>query len=460
MPRPAKGARLWLRPEERNSDGTLRKRAVWVIRDGPRKISTGCPPKDREGAERELGEHLASRYQPNRTRGRHPSEILIADVLTIYLTDVAPKHTRENETKQRVLTLDAWWADKTLADVNGASCRRYVEHRTSQRWKSAKPEKTGKAPRMVTTAAARRELEDLRAAINHHRREGLCSEIVSVVMPARSAARERWLTRPEAARLLWAAWRAKQVMRDNDTRRAVGRHVARFILVALYTGTRSSAICGAALMPTVGRGHADLERGVFYRLAIGRRRTKKRQPPVKLPPRLLAHMRRWERLGLSRKAVVEWNGKPIESVRKGFEAAVRAAALGPDVTPHVLRHTCTTWLMQRGVNLWDAAGFPGHDRAAARTGLRAPSPRLPGASRRRLRGPVWGTKPREQRATEGHEHRENRHYFKERTVIHLVRDEGVAGSNPATPTIFRSSWRDPDRRMAPPQHPRPSRLYA
>ena len=31
-----------LRPEERNTDGTLRKRAVWFIRDGSRKISTGC----------------------------------------------------------------------------------------------------------------------------------------------------------------------------------------------------------------------------------------------------------------------------------------------------------------------------------------------------------------------------------------------------------------------------------
>ena len=107
MPRHAKGARLWLRPEERNPDGTLRKRAVWVIRDGPRKLSTGCAAKDRAGAERVLGEHLANKYQPNRVRGRHPSQILIADVLAIYLTDVAPKHAREEETKQRVLTLDA-----------------------------------------------------------------------------------------------------------------------------------------------------------------------------------------------------------------------------------------------------------------------------------------------------------------------------------------------------------------
>src|SRR5262245_60791767 len=259
MPRPAKGVRLWLRPKERNPDGTLRKRAVWVIRDGPHKVSTGCAAEDRAGAERALGEHLANKYQPNRRRGRHPAEILIADVLAIYLTDVAPRHAREHETKQRALTLDAWWADKTLAEVNGANCRAYVDHRCAQPWRAAKPERTGRAQRMLSTAAARRELEDLRAAINHHRREGLCSEIVSVVVPPRSVFREGWLTRSEAARLLWAAWRAKQVVRDKDTRRAVGRHVARFILVGLYTGTRSATICGAALMPTVGRGHLDLD---------------------------------------------------------------------------------------------------------------------------------------------------------------------------------------------------------
>src|SRR6059036_1787085 len=35
----------------------------------------------------------------------------------------------------------------------------------------------------------------MRGAINYHRREGLCSEIVSVVMPPRGTGRKRWLTR-------------------------------------------------------------------------------------------------------------------------------------------------------------------------------------------------------------------------------------------------------------------------
>ena len=35
-------------------------------------------------------------------------------------------------------------------------------------------------------------------------------------------------------------------MQDKRTERAVGRHLARFILIGLYTGTRSGAICGAA----------------------------------------------------------------------------------------------------------------------------------------------------------------------------------------------------------------------
>lgn len=47
----------------------------------------------------------------------------------------------------------------------------------------------------------------------------------------------------------------------------------------------------------------------------------------------------------------EWNGAGVKSVKTGFKTAVREA--GPslvegNVTPHTLRHTAATWLMQQG----------------------------------------------------------------------------------------------------------------
>ncbi len=202
MPRPPKGTRLWLEPAEIDRDGKIVRHASWVIRDGSRKLRTGRPREDRAGAEQDLAQFIAAKYQPARDGGRHPAQVLVLDVLNIYLADKAGKHARPDETKQRLLTLADFWQPFMLADVNGPRCREYVTWRVGQPWKSSSPEHTGRPPRLVTVAAARRELEDLRAAINHHRREGLCSEIVCVVLPEKSHARETWLTRSEVARLI------------------------------------------------------------------------------------------------------------------------------------------------------------------------------------------------------------------------------------------------------------------
>ncbi len=103
--------------------------------------------------------------------------------------------------------------------------------------------------------------------------------------------------------------------------------------------TRAGAIASASPYREPGHSFVDLDQGIFYRLAIGRRATKKRQSPAPIPPRLLAHMRRWVRRGIVTSHFVEWHGAPVNSVKTGFKHAVSLAGLWGRVTPHTLRHT-------------------------------------------------------------------------------------------------------------------------
>jgi integrase len=235
----------------------------------------------------------------------------------------------------RLNRLLAGFGNRYLSEINGALCRAYAEERNS--------------------GGARRELEDLRAAIGHYHKEGLCREVPRVWLPPHPPPRERWLSRSEAARLLWAAWRFRGIQFGRPCFLS-RQHVARFILVALYTGTRSGAICGSAFSRSPNFGWIDTERGLFHRRPARRAETKKRQPPIPLPNRLLAHLRRWERRGdLS---PVSFNGRPIGRMNTAFRRVALDAGL-PDVTPHTLRHTAATWLMQAGVDPWAAAGYLG-----------------------------------------------------------------------------------------------------
>jgi integrase len=194
---------------------------------------------------------------------------------------------------------------------------------------------------------------------------------VRVVLPEKGPSRDRWLPRSEAAKLLWACWNAREIQivhrgplkgQKIQTEKRPLRHLTRFILIGLYTGTRAGAIASASPHREEGKSVINLDAGLYYRLAQGRRPTKKRQPTVPLPSKLLSHLRRWAALGIAKSHFVEWNGKPTKSVKTAFKSAVRLAELPTDhgnVTPHTLRYTAATWLMQAGVPMWEASGYLG-----------------------------------------------------------------------------------------------------
>jgi len=177
MPRHSKGARLWLQPSRRDQHGRIVEQAVWVIRDGRLKRSTGFGQGEAAEAERALADYIAVKYRAPRISNRDPAACKVPDVVAIYAEDVAHKHARPQETAARLGRILNFFGETTLAGINRKSCDAYVRQRGAQ-------------------AAARRELEDLRAAIRHHWEAGLCAALTPVVLPERGQRRRDSCGRP------------------------------------------------------------------------------------------------------------------------------------------------------------------------------------------------------------------------------------------------------------------------
>lgn len=336
MPRPSKGARLYQR-----SDGTF------SILDGKIERRTGT--SSRAEAESQLAEYIRRRGSPSGPA--EPDQISIGDVLTSYVEEHAPHVADPLRIINALDPLTAFWGELRVSAITKNTCRRYAATRVTAR--GAAPGKT----RPIADATIRRELGILRAALRYCEQEGRLTRAPAVHLPDKPQPKDRWLTRNEAARLVRAARHAEQIEgRGKPQARDRARHLAYFILIGLYTGTRKEAILSLAFAPHTSGGWVDVEKGVMYRAAQDMRLTAKRKPPVKMPRKLLGHMRRLKAKG--QRWVVQYNGARIADIKTAWARACEAAGI-EGATPHTLRHTAITWAMHAGVQLADAAGFFG-----------------------------------------------------------------------------------------------------
>jgi integrase len=244
---------------------------------------------------------------------------MIADVLTVYGKEVAPTKKTARNMSYKINALLDWWGDKTVADISAKSCRAYTASKT--------------AP----MAAA--EIKLLRSAVKYwHQEYGPLHFMPVFWTPQANPPRERWLTKSDAARFLFHARRHQ--------------HLRRMILLGLYTGSRPGVILSLTW------DQIDFKTGVMSRVPRGAKQDeKKRAPKVKLGRRILAHLRRWRRLdGKEVKVICHYKGRAVAEPWQTWARAREAAGLD-GITPHILRHTRATWMMQAGVPIWDAAGF-------------------------------------------------------------------------------------------------------
>lgn len=291
---------------------------VWSENGRSRERSTGSA--DRAVAEVALYEFL---HQRQRKAGpRDPSEVLITDLLGDYAAERGVVAVAADRIAYALVPLAAHWEGKAVSEITPQSCNGYGLWR-------------GKSAGTI-----RRELGVLRAAINHAHREGRITRVLPVNLPERPEPKERWLTREEVARLLLAALSEPKVR----------LYLPLFILIGLRTGARKEAIL------SLRWSQVDLENGRVDFNPVGRRRTEKRRARTPIPSKLLPHLRRARKRGSANGPVLHRDGEALGDIKKGFAAACKRAGL-ENVTPHTLRHTCATWLMQKGVDKFESCGF-------------------------------------------------------------------------------------------------------
>lgn len=221
--------------------------------------------------------------------------------------------------------------------------------RANDAWKRLKPHFGHLRPPEVTRLSCReyaamrrrrakdgtiiKELATLRAALRRHNR----NTPAVIEMPRLPPPRERYLTREEYRSLREAA-------------RATP-HCELFVVLAYTTAGRASAI----LELTWDR--VDFGRGLI-RLADEGEHGNKGRAIVPMTDSARAVLERARPLALTDR-VIEFQGKPVRSIRKTFAAAVARAGLA-DVSPHVLRHSAAVHMAESGIPMEEIAQYLGH----------------------------------------------------------------------------------------------------
>lgn len=241
----------------------------------------------------------------------------MAEIMAAYLEDRKHHATGYKTLEYNWKALKPHFGGFDCDQINRDACRDYARSR----------ENAG-----VGKGTVRRELGTLRAATRW------AKPTASGVFwfPTNPPPKERHLTRGEYQELLAACQREP--------------HIKLFTVVALATAGRA----GAILDLTWDR--VDFERGLIRLSGESGRRKGRATVPMTGDARTA--LLEAKEAALS-DYVIEWAGRQVKSIKKGFRAACKRAGL-VGVTPHVLRHSAAVWMAEAGVSMPEIAQYLGH----------------------------------------------------------------------------------------------------
>lgn len=352
MPRHCKEPHLFKRNARYDETGKLTHRPTWIIKDGDHQAPTGCGLNDLERAKQSLHEYCVKKYADRPLKaGLEEDTVLIADLIRHYLEAntswlEGKKAYRRREIINQFKRLNEFWGGLTVDQINKLNSNRYQRGRNSN--------------------SVRKELSMLRAVVNFGAAENRVKLTLlhNYAIPPKPEARIHYLSLGEAIALYKAARRRCHSFKGKKTHRET-THIARFIAVALMTGTRSERISTASFMREPGRPWIDLENGIFYRRADQEFvPLNKRADPIQIPDRLLRLLRIWYRDDKARgvegcQYLIHYHGRSVDC-RRGFYTLkndVMSKERARQINRHTLKHTCVTWLLAEGASVEEVASY-------------------------------------------------------------------------------------------------------
>lgn len=280
----------------------------WYIfyfeRGHTRRVSTGYRiGKEDHAANLALAQFTLERERP---LSREPHQLMIAQALKDYYNEHALHTATAKHMQYHEKRLLAHFGERMVGDITQGKINDYI------RTRQAAGESNG---------TVRRDLEVLKAALNHEEREKRLTYAPKFKMPEAPAPRGRTLTDKEA-KTLKAACKSE--------------HVKNFIILMLETGQRPGAI--EQLM----WHQVDFKQQIIHFDRTGKRQTNKRVRAVPMSEEVIVLLRR---LFKAKKTlyVLEYLDpitktiKPAGCVKKAFQRACEAA--GIDAYRYALRKT-------------------------------------------------------------------------------------------------------------------------
>ncbi len=381
--RPLKEIPTLYLPKERRD----RTAKIWYYTYKGENKSTGCTSR-RDAWQVALREQ--DKYESLQNKPSVASSVTVGEVLKFFLDQsILLEDIYLVLIKNWIAHLRPFWQKIKVTSINPKRHGdEYCQYRRTQIRTNAE--------RGASNSALRPEIDCLNKALRAFRKENPNFHLPEVMVdkPPRDPAREVWLTRDEIARLCRAArgrvwdsetggWRRHPattvgergllVLKSSEWRKRM-RVMIRFILIALYTGSRSGVVLVAQWIAGPDHGYFEVAQSLFHRRGWNEIESSKERPEIKVPRQLDVLLKLWKKNDMKgydiitgdvafspTSIVVHREGLSLPDYVGNWHKIRIAAGLGPEMIPHTLRHSAANWLIEGGATIKQAADYLGVD---------------------------------------------------------------------------------------------------